>query len=654
MTTSGSGEGQKNVPERTFNTFTGFPIYSDYSESVDKDTLIDEMQAKIGELLKVNQDLCEAKNEIEILRDDLSNQKQLLTTQRDEYESRIADLEDTIKEKDETISNQKMQILDLTEDKSQLEETIAQLKEKIARLQQQSDDDIQSRSDELRAVVEGKDQEIKDLKLQIDELRSAHVSSTDSAEQQKVENDKLQSRIEKQRNEIERQRAEYSRMRAKLEKQNEMITALEDQNKKLELANASAQGEVKHLKARDVIMKEKLSTREADYFAAKDELQRALSFSPGFENVNAMLEYVTAQQQEGVTLKNDLKKANLTVRKCLKTIQKYETAFQKLEEELSSSGLTIQSLETQVHHLKDKIATLTQTNEHQQRRLRILPVFDKSNRLLNRQIGLIRESINGEENIVSMRSVAALIVMINRWKNLTGTDKTYTEDSRNWWWMGSITSYQVTTDQISQKISTLNNQLSISNEQKQQLEQRLRDEQTKTVLIQSELDTTKGQLERESTKNEQLERDLRDLHTKIDGRVDPQKHQELLEKLTSVKDKYRKLKQTLKESDDEMEQVRAKLAQTKQQLTQQINVTKQKEQSLKDAQVELFQVKDGVAHLRQGSAIKSRDILSLERGLAKERNASASMRMQNALLVRENRRLGVQIDCIRSRLDAQP
>ena len=92
-------------------------------------------------------------------------------------------------------------------------------------------------------------------------------------------------------------------MRAKLEKQAETINELEEKNKKLELTTAAAQGEVKHLKARDVLIKEKLSNREADYFAARDELQRALSFSPGFENVNAMLEFVTGQQKMKLLLK---------------------------------------------------------------------------------------------------------------------------------------------------------------------------------------------------------------------------------------------------------------------------------------------------------------------------------------------------------------
>ena len=651
---SDSGNAPKRQTERTFNTFTGFPISSDYSESVDKDTLIDEMQNKIGELLKVNQDFCEAKNEMETMRENLNQQQQLLETQRDEYEVQLAELKEKLREREETIASQKQQIQDLTEDKANLEGNIAELKQKLAHLMTRSDDEIQTHTGELRAVVEDKEKEIKDLRLQLDELKSAQVSSSDSAEQQKIENEKLQEKIEKQKGEIERHKAEYERMRAKLEKQAETINELEEKNKKLELTTAAAQGEVKHLKARDVIIKEKLSNREADYFAARDELQRALSFSPGFENVNAMLEFVTGQQKEVASLKAETKKANLTIKKCLKTIQKYEAAFEKMEEEAKDTDHKVKSLEGQVQHQKDKIDKLTKTGEYQKRRLMILPVFDKANRLLTQQLARIRESVHEEEGFVSIRSLASFIVMMNRWKNLCGTEKRYTGDSRNWWWMGSEKSLHLMTEQTAQKITALSNQLLVSNEQREQLEQRLREEQTKSVLTQSELETAKHQIERETTKNQQLESEIQDLHTKIDGRIDTKTYQEMTDKLKSLKEKNRKLKQTLQENDDELERLRSNLNQTKQKLTQQTAAMKQKEHNLQDVQLELFQVQDSVAHLRQGNAIKNRDIMSLERGLNKEKRMAAAMRMQNALLVGENRRLGVQVDTFRSKFDAQP
>ena len=46
-------------------------MMTDSSGSIDKDTLIDEMQTKIGELLRVNQELCTAKNQIETLKENI-------------------------------------------------------------------------------------------------------------------------------------------------------------------------------------------------------------------------------------------------------------------------------------------------------------------------------------------------------------------------------------------------------------------------------------------------------------------------------------------------------------------------------------------------------------------------------------------------------
>jgi len=64
-----------------------FPRSSDSDSAFDKDTLIDEMQEKIGGLLQCGQELAEARNEIAALQDRLANHEQQL----------VADLDDPVR-----------------------------------------------------------------------------------------------------------------------------------------------------------------------------------------------------------------------------------------------------------------------------------------------------------------------------------------------------------------------------------------------------------------------------------------------------------------------------------------------------------------------------------------------------------------------------
>ena len=258
----------KDASPQKFQSFTGFPISSDTSDTRDKDTLIDEMQAKFGELLKVNEDLCAARNEIEVLKESLSHKEKECDEKLQVYRDQIAQFEETVKEDQEVIADQKTQIEDLMEDNRNLKATVAELKQRIANMEQNSDNEVQHKVDtqtgQLRATVEDKDRQIRNLKQQLEALQTVHVSSSESVEQQRIENDRLQSHIERQTKEIDRHKEEKSKMNKRLQKQKETIESLEQRNRELEVELTAQRSEVKHMKERELLSKEKLGKKDAE------------------------------------------------------------------------------------------------------------------------------------------------------------------------------------------------------------------------------------------------------------------------------------------------------------------------------------------------------------------------------------------------------
>ena len=645
----------KEASPQKFQSFTGFPISSDTSDTRDKDTLIDEMQAKFGELLKVNEDLCAARNEIEVLKESLSHKEKECDEKLQVYKDQIAQFEETVKEDQEVIADQKNQIEDLTEDNKNLKATVAQLKARIASMEQNSDNEVQHKVDtqtgQLRATVEDKDRQIRNLKQQLEALQTVHVSSNESVEQQRIENDRLQSHIERQTKEIDRHKEEKSKMNGRLQKQKETIESLEQRNRELEVELTAQRSEVKHMKERELLSKEKLGKKDADCFVAREELQRALAISPGFKDVDELLDFMMKQAKEVAALKQERKKERASLKKCLKTIKRYELALQEADKKVEEADLRARSFQEEMR-AKSRVADrISRENEHIKRRLRVLPVFDKANSMLNQRLARIRESVRGEEDITSIRTLTAVAIMINRWRTLTGTEEKYTDDSRNWWWMNPEKSYEVTTEQIAERITSLNQELVRSQDEIKLLQESVRSEQRKVKAANAETATAKKEIDVKAAQIQQLEIQIQDLQAELETKIDPEEHNKALAEFKVIKDKYKKVKQKARENDLEMTNLQMDLSQTKQKLNQQITLTRQKERSVKDLQFELYQAQEGISYWRQGSTSKTKDMLALERGLVTQQRATAAVRMQNDVMAIENRRLGTQMNTYKRKLD---
>ena len=71
--------------------------------------------------------------------------------------------------------------------------------------------------------------------------------------------------------------------------------------------------------------------------------------------------------------------------------------------------------------------------------------------------------------------------------------------------------------------------------------------------------------------------------------------------------------------------------------------SKQKDRLLEDAKYQLYNAQNGITHLQNGYDMKTREVLSLERGIQKEQNNVIGYNAQNSILALENRRLNFHI-----------
>ena len=142
--------------------------------------------------------------------------------------------------------------------------------------------------------------------------------------------------------------------------------------------------------------------------------------------------------------------------------------------------------------------------------------------------------------------------MINRWRNLSDTKEKYTDDSRNWWWMNPEKSYEVTTEQIVERITSLNQELARSQDEIKLLQESVRSEQLIVKAARAETATTKKEIDVKAAQIQQLQLQTQDAQTELEGKIDPEERNKALAQFKVIKDKYKKVKQKARENDLEM------------------------------------------------------------------------------------------------------
>ncbi|OHS93044.1 hypothetical protein TRFO_12040 [Tritrichomonas foetus] len=617
------------------------------SDSINKDSIIDQMQEKIGELLHTNEELCNVKNQLEMQKEKNITLQTQLDHERQLSQQKIAQMDEENTEKSEIIAELKMQINELTKNKEFLEGNINQLEKKVDEINQNSDNKIiqqvSYQTGELKATIESRNQEIKELKTQIQTLKEKHSSSNEEINKSRIENERLQaSKFEKER-EIQQCKEEIKKLRNKFTGIKERHQKEKENNQKLMIDLNDCQNEILKYKQKEEISRERIEKLEKDLKESDSLINQVLALSPGFSNIDNALKYFVEKVDECQILKQELKSQRRTLKKFAFAIQKYESKLEMTQKSSEKVKSTNTALLNKCEEQQKQINLLKNNMERYQRRISILPVYENINSELKDRLNDIIRTIHPDVSELTFRNLMVFVIMLKRWKTLPGTQHNYVKDSRNWWWMNHNESQKLTGNDIINNINNLKDEIEKSRIHAEDL--KLQNERYQNELQTAKLsaEKTDQMLKSDAEKIADLENQIADLQKASETKISSETLTDLSTKLSKTKKKLMNARLKLKENDLEISNLQVSLSQTKQQYNHQCILTKQHERSLENTKYQLYNAQNGIITLQQGNNMKTKEILALERGIAKEHRSAITSQTQNTVLNIENRRLNFQV-----------
>ncbi|KAK8895819.1 hypothetical protein M9Y10_013704 [Tritrichomonas musculus] len=622
---------------------------SETSNSANKDTIIDNLQEKMGELLKTNQELCSVRNQIQIIKEkNIVLQSQL--EQEKKISSQIPELQKEISEKSTLIINLKNQINDLKQNNDSLNSNIESLKQKIEQITQDSQNELKQKvnmqTSELKATIEIKNNEIQSLKQQLEELKALNTSNNESIIQSRIDKERLMAVQADKEKESLLFKEEMAKLTNKFKLIKEKHQKERENSQNLMITLNKYKSEIDKYKQKDQLTKERNEKLEQSLHEAKDLVRQVLSIkNPQFQTIEELNNYVTHKKEENKFLKNELRTQKKTVKRFAFAIQKYEEKISNLNTNIAKAKTADASLKTQIETQLKDFEQLNNKLDICQRKLSIIPVYENVTADLRNRLQEILTVIRPEIPEVTVRSLCIFIIMLRRWKNLTGLlPKTYVSDSRNWWWMNPPESQKLTSSEISNLITSLRNKVEKYKNLSDQLQYQIEQYDQKLKDSQNCANKSSKTMRYNAKKIADLENQIEELEklTHYDIKTNSE-YQGLIERLKETEAELEETQQKLRESEIEVSNLQITLSRAKQQLSNQCLLTRQKERALEDTKYQLYSAQKGIAHLKQGNNMRTKEILSLERGIQKEKRNATSANTQNAVLTLENRRMNFMI-----------
>jgi chromosome segregation ATPase len=607
---------------------------------------MDEMQEKIGELLQRSQELCSAHNQIDILSKRLTEQEQQFQHERDQHRLMIRKLERKQTQNAETIRNFEQQVQQLNDDSAQLMRANHDLKAELSETRQHHEKEtfmrqqFEQETTQLKEMIALNEQTIQKLRLQVGKLQTANSYSNNELAFHKAENERLAAEVSRLEKGKERAKQQTDKLAQTIQ---ELRLKLDEElslNQNMSQAFNTVQRDVRKLRDEAEVMTQTIETKTAELDDAQETIRRVLTFPPGFQDVDALHNFIQVKDDEISTLEEEIRNANATIKKCWKRIKRLEEQARNHQREYEQSEQKVVSLKAEMSHAASLLGKFERTNGWQAHRLKLMTVCEKINRNLMNQLAALKAALRGEEDVLSFKTLILLSIMLLRWRKLPGSSRDYVTDSRNFWWVHGT---ELNVQDMIQSIATLEQELSDGQESNQNLKDSLEQLRREAQALEGKLKEQEVALQNESHRRAQLAEEFETAARTIEAKIDPQVHQDVTEKLARMTSKYDETKKALKQNATENELLQKELLETKQKLTHQMMITRQKERLLDDAKFDLYQAHDGMAHWRQGNTTKTKEILALERRVQNQGRAARLMAVENDVLALENRRITFQM-----------
>ncbi|OHT14434.1 hypothetical protein TRFO_15227 [Tritrichomonas foetus] len=622
---------------------SNFQILSNMSSSTDKDTLIDEMQQKIGDLLKCNQELCVLRKENESLKQQISNLHIQSISTKEEYDREIEQLKKVISQHIETEKQLNEKLEQLSDSNSKYKSQITQFQYQMSKMQENTEqlsEKYMKQISQNKSTIEDKDKRISELKGQIKELKTQSSIDSNAFLQQKAEFEKLGEESIEYQNQIDQ-------FQKKFKLQNRALKQLNSQVKQKDLSINELQSQIDAYTEHESKLSTEITTLN-DSVNGKDhriqELEEMCAQIIKFckvENYESVFDYIKKKRHENKMLKRAIKSSQKVMKESQVTYQNNHNAF---EEKLIEVSDQRDEARKEIINLREIIKGKEMENENLiirlarfEKRDLIRGTVSNCNKLLVDRIYRIYSLVDPDKELPTLKSIIHASLMLRRWIKLQGTKKKYEKDGRNWWWLvpndgdHSDKFYFAVQDKLVQ----------LSDEQKKN---------EKLTLENSEMSDRIQTLEKEiAQKNELLSENqsrIENMENSIKEKTKILESKVSKEDMDIVCDKYSQLKKYLKstlasvqQKDEQINELSTSLANIQQDHECSIRESESINAELEEAQKSNEKLQDELELVYHALNEKNREMLLLERKIALGESEKSVMHSHISSVVADNQRL---------------
>jgi chromosome segregation ATPase len=578
----------------------------------EKDTIIDEMQAKIGDLLKVNQELMQVKHQMDALKQSQFREQQQFAGEKQAFQQQIRSLKSGNADLEAKIMSLKSAKADLEIDRDNLKTTVHELKSTITNLRAEISDIQKSSQAELRQVVsthreeqtyqaDDRDRKIAALTVKINELKEAEERNSNV--------------ILRQANDYEKANRERAQLVIDNSQLQNTIVACQAENERLKEAFAT---EKRKRKSREEVVRTVSEEKEAveKQLHEKENDNEALCgrVSDLLANIDELKVQLSEVEQESATWQRKYLKLGKRYENLANEMQSREEQIEVAVQELSEIQAKEIEFQQQWANSQAENVTLVQKIAFLERKLSAGKIVARlTQHLMHKLAGI--EAASGTGTDPTFRSIVVAAITIRRWRNLVGTPKEYADDQRFWWWLphaseqGIIAKFQ--TDQATieelQKSSEFYHDQSTNLEQaKAALEEEIRENKRQIELYETQIETLTDQCHA----NEAL----------LETMVEKTELLSVAAKYQHAKTILKGTKELIKEQEEQLVALQRQVQELEQQKQMQHSRLALASKSSKLVQDKLLKSQDETNQLRLELSSKNRELLSLERGMIHHEN----------------------------------
>jgi len=329
-------------------------------------------------------------------------------------------------------------------------------------------------------------------------------------------------------------------------------------------------------------------------------------------------------------------------RSLVKEIRERDQQLESAAGELTEIQVNVQELQQKLADSEANCESLIGKLQANKQKVEIGKAVARANHFLADKLSKIESAVELHTG-PTFRSIVLASLMAKRWRKLVGTERTYSDFNRSWWWLTcrekaevvpKIVEYQKTIETLQADLETAQQTLKAAAAVQQSTEKRIDEQENQLAAYESQID------------------DLTAKCKEMDNMVCLELFKDLKARYDNTKGILKSAKSTLKEKEEELAALNQKVQNLEQETKLQHSRLVLSAKTSKDLQDKLLKARDEVNMLRLELQRKHREMLSLERGVKKEKAEKKILTSQMQCVIGEEQARGSPPDVERvSHLD---